>query len=243
MKPANAFAEEGFFVFHKIFDPAAFAQVPDSLELVHRNFSELKAIHPTLHKLGEWSIKSPHVASKAIRDFLFSTHHQMICEELISGDVDLYWNATAAKPATKGKSFPWHQDSGYGEGPKNYITCWAAFDHVDEGNGCLWTVPGSHRGELFPHELRKSTEDDYAGVFVKEIHFDEKRAVPIRLEPGDIVCMDSRLLHCSYKNNSSRKRRGLISAFIRSGDYQLGFVEGVPEALEPFVRNGRICGL
>ncbi|MCB0412094.1 MAG: phytanoyl-CoA dioxygenase family protein, partial [Bdellovibrionales bacterium] len=111
-------------------------------------------------------------------------------------------------------------------------------------NGCLWVLPGSHKWKTFPHEFRKSNDEEYGGVFIEaEAKFDQSNKVPVHLEPGDILCMHSNLIHCSYRNLSMRKRRGLISAYVTSGDIHLAHVRGHQETSEVFMRDGIRCVL
>ncbi|NBX59639.1 MAG: hypothetical protein EBT62_04130, partial [Opitutaceae bacterium] len=59
----------------------------------------------------------------------------------------------ARSPSTVG----WHQDSYYWPmAPHNSVTVWLAFDDVDEVNGGMKLLPGSHRGGVIKH--RRSTE-------------------------------------------------------------------------------------
>lgn len=234
------FLQNGFVIVKNAFDPCVCPRAWQELERIHHSYMDLKMKFPELHRLGEWSIKSPHVASSVIKDFIFSSLFQRLCLELIGDTVDLFWAATAAKPKERGKGFPWHQDTGYDEDPKDYITIWAAFDQVDEGNGCLWAVPGSHLEEVLQHEFRKTDEFNYAGVFIKSSYSPAVEAIPIRLNPGDVVCMHSKLVHASFQNSSPRERRGLIAAFIKSFRYDIQQVRGIPEGTEPFLRNGKI---
>jgi phytanoyl-CoA hydroxylase len=235
------FSEKGFVTVRNLFDQELVSNVRAEIKRIHQEFPILKEKTPLLHKLGEWSIKSPHLASQSIKNLVYSKQFQRLSIELIGEDVDLFWSATADKPKEKGKKFPWHQDTGYDEIPKEYITIWAAFDHVDENNGGLWAVPGSHIGKIHPHEFRKADELNYAGVFIKDPYESNKDAQPICLSPGDVVCMHSKLIHASFQNHSLRERTGLISAFIQSFDYSVQHVRGIPEATEPFLKAGKIA--
>jgi len=233
------FQKNGYVVINRAFDRALVPSLRNELARVHESFPDLKAQHPLMHRLGEWSIRSPQAASTVIRDFVFSDHFAGPCKSLVGNDVDLYWCATAAKPKERGKGFPWHQDAGYGGGPDEYITFWAAFDEVDEENGCLWAVPGSHLTGIQEHEFRKSDETDYGGPFIKRPYEPDATKVPILLSPGDMVCMHSKLIHASFQNHSPRERRGLITAFVQSGEKQVFQTVGTPEITVPFIRSGR----
>jgi chlorinating enzyme len=46
----------------------------------------------------------------------------------------------------------WHQDSYYWPmAPNNSVTVWLAFDDVDEVNGGMKLIPGSHKGGVIKH--------------------------------------------------------------------------------------------
>jgi len=91
--------------------------------------------------------------------------------------------------AEKGKSFPWHQDAGYGDGPKDYLIFWAAFDDADQTNGCLWVIPGSHVEGIAEHEYQKCNEHSYAGVFLKTPHPRQNEMRPLCVQRGDLICI------------------------------------------------------
>ena len=234
------FSENGFVIVRNLLDAEIVSEVRNEIKRVHLEFVALKESVPQLHKLGDWSIKSPHLVSQPIKALIFSKHFQDLCVEIIGEEVDLFWSATADKPKEKGKNFPWHQDTGYDDLPKDYITAWIAFDHVDENNGGLWAIPGSHLGAVYPHEFKKADKINYAGVFICGQFGGREQAEAIRLSPGDAVCMHSKLIHASFQNQSLRERTGLIAAFIKSFDYSVQHVRGIPEATEPFLKSGKI---
>ena len=56
------------------------------------------------------------------------------------------------KPPGIGKPTPPHQDGYYFMLKKhNAVTCWLALEKVDEENGCIHYVKGSHKSEYRPH--------------------------------------------------------------------------------------------
>ncbi len=105
--------------------------------------------------------------------------------------------------------FPWHQDSGYGN--KNnplHVTIWCALDKVDESNGCVWIIPGSHRQGLIPHVASGKSWH----VTVKT----DEEGVPVRLNAGEAVAFSGFTLHRSLTNDSDRPRRAF---FMEYSDY------------------------
>ncbi|RXG68393.1 hypothetical protein Avbf_08150, partial [Armadillidium vulgare] len=57
-------------------------------------------------------------------------------------------------PGTRSSRHPLHQDLYYFPfRPANRIVCaWTAMEKVYRDNGCLFVVPGSHKGKLYQHE-------------------------------------------------------------------------------------------
>lgn len=106
-------------------------------------------------------------------------------------------------------TFPWHQDNGYGgKHSARHVTVWCALDDVDEHNGCVWVVPGSHRQGLLPH--RTSGTSWHLTVTV------EGNGEPVRLRAGEAVAFTGFTLHRSLANHSAAPRRAF---FMEYGDF------------------------
>ncbi len=103
----------------------------------------------------------------------------------------------------------WHQDAYYWPmKPLNTVTVWLAFDDVDEVNGGMKLVPGSHLKGLMNHQ--RSTQTD--SVLTLELDggsFREDEAVQFKLKAGEISMHDDRAIHGSPANPSDRRRAGL----------------------------------
>jgi ectoine hydroxylase-related dioxygenase (phytanoyl-CoA dioxygenase family) len=104
----------------------------------------------------------------------------------------------------------WHQDSYYWPmAPHNSVTVWLAFDDVDEVNGGMKLLPGSHLGGVIKH--RRSTET--SSVLTLELEdgtdFKADSAIQFRLKAGECSLHDDRAIHGSPANPSDRRRAGL----------------------------------
>jgi ectoine hydroxylase len=120
--------------------------------------------------------------------------------------------------------YVWHQDtkfSGYGTdvfadiAPHgSYVSTALAVDAMDDSNGPLMFVPGSHKlGHLRDHE---------------ELLRHCERAVPIHLEAGDIFIFHHFAIHGSFANQSSRSRRVLKNVFAHPGAFRRWNHHGAP---------------
>jgi non-heme Fe2+,alpha-ketoglutarate-dependent halogenase len=135
---------------------------------------------------------------------------QLIGPDVLVGGTTLF----VKEPATEG-FVSWHQDARYiGLEPHNWVTAWLAVDDVDEGNGCMRMLPGSHHAPLADHV---DTFDDNnlltRGQTVPDV--DEELTVPIIMKAGQLSFHHPRIVHGSRPNFSPRRRTGFaIQAYI-----------------------------
>ncbi len=116
--------------------------------------------------------------------------------------------------------FDWHQDI---KNRRNFDPNWQdvnqkgsfvqtiiAIDPMTEKNGAIYYVPKSHtRGDLFLDKITDAEELKKIGELDK--------AIPLLLNPGDIVFMHPYLIHGSQPNESSMSRRAFINGFSYPG--------------------------
>lgn len=145
-----------------------------------------------------------HLADPFLQDVCCDPRWAAVVLPLLGPDVRLYWEQGVAKPPAARTELPWHQDNGYTPlVPEQYLTCWLALDDVDEANGCIEVVPGSHTAGTQEHV------DGGSGPFrVGRAGDDGALAVPVA--KGDVLCFSSLLMHRSGPNTSERDRRAWI---------------------------------
>jgi phytanoyl-CoA hydroxylase len=138
-----------------------------------------------------------------------------IVESLIGGDIKLFGSQCFMKPPG-GIEKPYHQDSAYFTiEPMSLVTCWIALDDVTVENGCMWVIPGSHRGELYDH----SQPWDVGGrvdMQVPDDKIDRSCETPITMSAGSCSFHHSMLLHRSGPNQTEGHRRGLAVHYMSS---------------------------
>src|SRR5690606_32682210 len=82
----------------------------------------------------------------------------------------------------------------------------------DEENGCLQVVPGTHTLPTLC-TVEANPEESFAADTVELP--DGMSAVPVIMQPGDVLFFNGQLVHGSYPNNSAmRFRRSLIGHYI-----------------------------
>jgi ectoine hydroxylase-related dioxygenase (phytanoyl-CoA dioxygenase family) len=103
----------------------------------------------------------------------------------------------------------WHQDAYYWPmAPHHAVTVWLAFDDVDEENGGMKVVPGSHLHGLLKHQ-RSTYTDSILTLELETGTFNEADAVQFKLKAGEVSLHDDRCVHSSPANPSPRRRAGL----------------------------------
>ncbi|HEY1707163.1 MAG TPA: phytanoyl-CoA dioxygenase family protein [Rhizomicrobium sp.] len=123
------------------------------------------------------------------------------------------WGHLIFKGASSPAETPWHQDEAYWDVTKDYnaLGTWFALDDVDTNNGCLWFVPGSHRGEVLPH--RHGNDDPNVHVLQFRDSVDTSAGVPAPLPAGGMTFHHARTHHYAGKNSTPRVRRAWANEF------------------------------
>ncbi len=108
---------------------------------------------------------------------------------------------------------PAHQDNYYFNlTPPNALTAWLAIDPVDEENGCLRYLTGSHKLGLRPHAGTSVLGfsqgiSDYSSD-------DEAQETVVTLQPGDLAIHHCETVHRADPNTSAtRHRRAFAMVF------------------------------
>ncbi len=112
------------------------------------------------------------------------------------------------KDAERAFATPWHQDRSYWGGCAKW-SLWLALDDVGPADGCLRTVPGSHR-LVAEHEAHEGSDRGFA-FRLPEPDPAVVRDVP--LHGGDAVLFHDLLWHASHPPAPGRRRVALIPTY------------------------------
>ncbi len=141
--------------------------------------------------------------------FTYSRFREM-AEILLAGPVVpqnlQYFN----KPPGVGQTTPPHQDGYYFMlDPCEAVTMWFALDKVDEENGCVRYVRGSHHHGMRDH-ARTQTLGFSQGIIDYPTEQDHEAEIAIPAKPGDLLVHDALTVHRADGNRSAtRTRRAL----------------------------------
>jgi non-haem Fe2+, alpha-ketoglutarate-dependent halogenase len=87
-------------------------------------------------------------------------------------------------------------------------------DRGQQGNGCMWFVPGSHKQELVDHQDTFEEANLLSRGQNITAHVEEADAVAITLQPGEMSLHHGRMFHSSKPNTSRDRRIGLALRYV-----------------------------
>jgi len=125
-------------------------------------------------------------------------------QSVLTGDL------TDPKTGTKGGFdsgvTPWHQDNGVvlpNADKTDAVTVWFPLTRATVPNGCLRIIPRSHRSGILNHCRTTS------GLTVPEPLLNLDAAMPVPMDPGDVLFLHRRTCHSALPNVSEEVRVSL----------------------------------
>ncbi len=136
-------------------------------------------------------------------------------EDIIGPNI-LCWGSSFFIKEPRNPGFvSWHQDSTYwGLDPADVITAWVAFTDSTPANGAMRVMPATHKMEQIPHRDTFRPENLLSRGQEIEVDVDERQAVMLELEAGEMSLHHVRLIHGSDPNPSDQRRIGFAIRYI-----------------------------
>lgn len=113
---------------------------------------------------------------------------------------------------------------------------WIALDGATIGNGCLWYLPGTHRGAV--HGRNAGTGGRLDAIFDSHAEWRGLEAVPIELPPGGAVVHNGYTCHGAGPNLTPRPRRAIIGAYMPIGAVYNGNPDILPREYVATLEHG-----
>ena len=170
-------------------------------------FYEDKSNRSTIKQLQDMHLYDTFFAAY-LHKSRFEELAEILLDEKVSGRTIEYFN----KPPKIGKATPPHQDGYYFMiTPQRAVTMWMALENVDEQNGCVRYIKGTHLKGMRPHGRTTTTGFSQGISDYGEKDFADE--IPFPAKPGDLLVHHSMTIHRADANSSdtrSRKALGLI---------------------------------
>jgi len=157
----------------------------------------------TAKDIREW-----HETSTYLYDIIMNQKIHDLVEGILGPNFYCWASSFFVKEPFSPSTVGWHQDAYYWPmHPHNTVTVWLAFDDVDEENGGMKVVPGSHLHGMLKHKRSQKTTS-VLSLELESGTFSEADAVQFKLRQGEISLHDDRCVHSSPANPSARRRAG-----------------------------------
>ena len=143
-------------------------------------------------------------------------------EDLLGPDI-LCWNTNFFIKEAETPSFvSWHQDSTYwGLSTPDVCTAWVALTPSTIENGAMAVIPKSHTMDQIQHRDTFDRHNLLTRGQEVAVEVDEREAVPLVLQPGEMSLHHVRLVHGSPPNPSPDRRIGFAIRYIPTSIHQL----------------------
>ena len=131
--------------------------------------------------------------------------------DLLGEDVDCFLSQFIFKNR-RALGQPLHQDAWYFRmTPSDQVGAWLAVTEATLENGPLWVLPGSHREAL--HDVESDRRPGAQLGYVEITDHDIDGAIPVLLDPGDLLLFHAHLMHRSTDNFTEAPRAAMVYHF------------------------------
>jgi ectoine hydroxylase-related dioxygenase (phytanoyl-CoA dioxygenase family) len=145
-------------------------------------------------------------------------HHPKVLdavEDAIGPNILCWTTNFFIKEANSPGFVSWHQDSTYwGLDPDEVITAWVAFTEVNEANGYMQVIPGSHKIDQLPHVDTFHKDNLLSRGQEIAVEVDMSKAVGLAMHAGEMSLHHIKLVHGSAANRTDDRRIGLAIRYI-----------------------------
>ena len=216
---AQLFRERGYLVMRGLFQAEEVKELLDTFMHMHAGgpipgcFEPVSTSEAKGDPLKRYPrMMHPHRVNEVALRYLLDDRIAMVLSALFGEEPLAAQSMLYFKPAgARGQAL--HQDNFFLKvEPGTCIAAWVALDQVDRENGGLEVVPGTHSMDIFcPEEADPAVSftRDYVPVPAG------LEAVPVDMEPGDVLFFNGSLVHGSGPNTSvDRFRRSFICHYI-----------------------------
>ncbi len=221
------YREQGYLVVENVLTPTELAQLQGDLEQViaaaasvttNNEIYDLESTHsPNAPRVRR--IKHPHKVMPSVNDLMRHPKLLSILQQLIGPGVRFQTSKLNMKAAGYGAAVEWHQDwAFYPHTNDDLLAVGVMLDDVDEDNGPMMVIPGSHKGPVLDHHA--------GGFFCGAIdpiksQMDLQAAVPLTGPAGSMTFHHVRAIHGSALNRSQRSRNFLLYQFTAADAWPL----------------------
>ena len=120
-------------------------------------------------------------------------------------------------PLDKRNSLDWHQDSSYFKRTNDLNDCcvtWMPLQKIDKQIGPLNLIPSSHLLGDLPFNRRQKNLLASPQNKINKKYYKDKKIDKFKMSIGDVILMDSKVIHRSGKNSSKKFRFTILTRIV-----------------------------
>lgn len=173
-----------------------------------------------------WQIVNIWQASEPFRRLIYHPQITRAVAQLTGArELRIWHDQIQYKPPQIGGVNMWHQDAPYWPiiQPMTEVTAWVALDDVDENNGCMSMVPGSH---LWGNNIDFLHSLENYDAMPAEFNGHPVRVIRCPVKKGEVHFHHALTWHGSHANRSGRPRRAIAlhymtgeTRYVASGEH------------------------
>lgn len=212
------FDRDGYVVVRGFLSPEEIAELWTEVERYKRevvphlpateHFYEEKGRPETLKYLKKISEYDAYFEEFSRSPRIVEVSSLLLDDDVVADNLSLF-----NKPPRLGEETPAHQDGFYFKlEPMEAVMLWLALDEVDEENGCIRYVPGSHKQGMRPHQSTQ-TLGFSQGISDYGTEADLRDEVAVTARPGDLIVHHCLTIHRADANRSERTRHAFGFVF------------------------------
>lgn len=149
-------------------------------------------------------IKLPHKRDPFFWNLIRGSRMTEVLTDLLGPHTNLLTSKLNTKAPGGGRAIEWHQDWAFYPATNDSLLAFGLMlEDVDEANGPLMVIPGTHKGPVLSH----MANGYFAGAIDPDDPlFEKDKAVTLTGKAGDMTVHHVRILHGSAPNMSDRNR-------------------------------------
>ncbi len=173
-----------------------------------------------------WQIVNIWQASEPFRRLIYHPQITRAVAQLTGArELRIWHDQIQYKPPQIGGVNMWHQDAPYWPiiQPMTEVTAWVALDDVDESNGCMSMVPGSH---LWGNNIDFLHSLENYDAMPAEFNGHPIQVIRCPVKKGEVHFHHALTWHGSHANRSGRPRRAVAlhymtgeTRYVASGEH------------------------
>ncbi len=223
----DRFVRDGFLLIDDLFSPDELDRVRASIEEATAERTE-RTVFESFSEVVR-SVYGVHQHHRAFSDLARHPRVAGAAKQLLDGDVYVYQSKLNTKWAFDGDVWPWHQDYVYwleedAMPAARALTAAVFLDDINELNGAMMVIPGSHRSGVLDFETSKGRPPGYENA------------------PGWIPSLTAKMKYTLDKKGLERLAReaGVVAPKGRAGSvlfFHCNLAHASPSNLSPFNRT------